>query len=198
MSSVLHSCNVKTQICITRPQCVKWILFETRKPLCRDFVPFSDKRMPRKPAAYEKRLHNLEMEREKKWLKMLRNWNQFSASDKLRRRIYKGIPEKLRGQVWSRLLNIETVREEQQGKYEVRTKQNGVIQTCHCSRSKSLPSSFVACHLKIHVNDIFLTALSFKCPFAMTSLHRYPATNSLCSPVHHKLLKLLCFWVGCF
>ena len=23
MSSVLHSCNVKTQICVTRPQCVK-------------------------------------------------------------------------------------------------------------------------------------------------------------------------------
>lgn len=103
-----------------------------------DFVHFSDKRLPRKSAPHEKRLHNLEMEREKKWLKMLKNWNHFSTSEKLRRRIYKGIPEKLRGQVWSQLLNIETVREEQQGKYEVRTEQNSVIQTCHCSRSRTV------------------------------------------------------------
>jgi hypothetical protein len=90
-----------------------------------DFVHFSDKRLPQKTDPHEKkRQHQLEMEREKKWLKMLKNWNHFSMSEKLRRRIYKGIPEKLRGQVWSRLLNIDTVREEQQGKYEVRTKQN--------------------------------------------------------------------------
>jgi hypothetical protein len=78
------------------------------------------------------------MEREKKWLKMLKNWDQFSTSEKMRRRIYKGIPEKLRGQVWSRLLNIETVREEQRGKYEVSTEENCVIQICHCSRSKTV------------------------------------------------------------
>lgn len=94
-----------------------------------DFVHFSDKRLPQKADPHERRLHHLEMEREKKWLKMLRNWDHFSTSEKLRRRIYKGIPEKLRGQIWSRLLNIETVREEQRGKYEVRTKQSSVIQT---------------------------------------------------------------------
>jgi len=99
---------------------------------------FSDKRLPQKSAPHEKRLHHLEMEREKKWLKMLKSWNNVSTSEKLRRRIYKGIPEKLRGQVWSRLLNIETVREEQRGKYEVRTKQNSVIQACHCSQSRTV------------------------------------------------------------
>ncbi|GFG29869.1 hypothetical protein Cfor_12130 [Coptotermes formosanus] len=77
-----------------------------------------DKRLPQRADPHEKRLLQLEMDREKKWLKMLKNWDHFSTSEKLRRRIYKGIPEKLRGQVWSRLLNVETVREEQRGKYE--------------------------------------------------------------------------------
>lgn len=103
-----------------------------------DFVCFSDKRLPQKPAPHEKRLHQLEAERERKWIKMLKNWDHFSTSEKLRRRIYKGIPEKLRGQVWSRLLNIGTVKEEQRGKYEVRTKQNSVIQTCICLRSSTV------------------------------------------------------------
>jgi hypothetical protein len=62
------------------------------------------------------------MERVKKWLKMLKHWESVATSEKLRRRIYKGIPDSLRGQVWSRLLNLERIREEQQGKYEVRTK----------------------------------------------------------------------------
>jgi hypothetical protein len=63
----------------------------------------------------------VEMERVKKWLKMLKNWESMSTTEKLRRRIYKGIPNSLRGQVWGQLLNLETIREEQQGKYEVRT-----------------------------------------------------------------------------
>ncbi|KAJ9597544.1 hypothetical protein L9F63_011602, partial [Diploptera punctata] len=48
----------------------------------------------------------------KKWLKMLKNWESMSTSEKLRRRIYKGIPNSLRGQVWSQLLNLQTVKEE--------------------------------------------------------------------------------------
>jgi hypothetical protein len=67
------------------------------------------------------------MERVKKWLKMLKNWESMSTSEKLRRRIYKGIPNSLRGQVWSQLLNLETIREEQRGKYEVRTKRNSIF-----------------------------------------------------------------------
>jgi hypothetical protein len=110
-----------------------------------DFVHFSDKRLPQRADPHEKRLLQLEMDREKKWLKMLKNWDHFSTSEKLRRRIYKGIPEKLRGQVWSRLLNVETVREEQRGKYEVRAKQNSIIKTCRCMRSRTvsvhIPSS---------------------------------------------------------
>jgi hypothetical protein len=82
-------------------------------------VFYSDKRLPQKTDPHT--VH-VEMERVKKWLKMLKNWESMSTSEKLRRRIYKGIPNSLRGQVWSQLLNLETIREEQRGKYEVRTK----------------------------------------------------------------------------
>ena len=30
-SSILHSCNVKTQICVTRPQCVKIVKLNVRE-----------------------------------------------------------------------------------------------------------------------------------------------------------------------
>jgi hypothetical protein len=68
------------------------------------------------------------MERVKKWLKMLNHWESMSTSEKLRRRIYKGIPNSLRGEAWSKLLSLETIREEQQGKYEVSTERNSSTQ----------------------------------------------------------------------
>ncbi len=36
------------------------------------------------------------------------------------RRIYKGIPDSLRGVIWSKLLDIERMKQEQSGVYEVR------------------------------------------------------------------------------
>jgi len=62
---------------------------------------------------------HVEMERIKKWLKMYNKWNQVVNTDKLRRRVYKGIPDSLRGQLWMRLLSVEQTKKEQQGKYEV-------------------------------------------------------------------------------
>nr|CAD7570143.1 unnamed protein product [Timema californicum] len=75
-----------------------------------------DNRLPQKADPHELRLRQVEMEREKKWLKMLKAWGQMSTTEKLRRRIYKGIPNSLRGQAWSQLLNIKTVKEAQEGK----------------------------------------------------------------------------------
>ncbi|XP_054289310.1 USP6 N-terminal-like protein isoform X1 [Macrosteles quadrilineatus] len=60
----------------------------------------------------------VEVERVKKWLKMLHNWNTSATRDKLRKRVFKGVPDKLRGQVWSKMLNLSTAREEQSGKYQ--------------------------------------------------------------------------------
>ncbi|XP_014291456.1 USP6 N-terminal-like protein isoform X3 [Halyomorpha halys] len=60
----------------------------------------------------------IEMERVKKWLKMMKQWEQIKDNEKLRRRVFKGIPNSLRGQVWSRMLNLDRVKGEQSGKYQ--------------------------------------------------------------------------------
>ncbi|XP_073975683.1 related to the N terminus of tre oncogene isoform X2 [Rhodnius prolixus] len=60
----------------------------------------------------------VEMERVKKWVKMLRQWDTMVGTEKLRRRVFKGIPNSLRGQAWSRMLNLSNIREQQQGKYQ--------------------------------------------------------------------------------
>lgn len=40
------------------------------------------------------------------------------TKEKLRRRIYKGIPDRFRGQVWMLLLGVNKLKNEQTGKYE--------------------------------------------------------------------------------
>uniref|UniRef100_A0A671N3P8 USP6 N-terminal-like protein n=1 Tax=Sinocyclocheilus anshuiensis TaxID=1608454 RepID=A0A671N3P8_9TELE len=61
---------------------------------------------------------HLEVERTTKWLKMLKSWEKYKNSDKLVRRIYKGIPLQLRGQVWCLLLDIPKIKEEKKDFYE--------------------------------------------------------------------------------
>lgn len=78
----------------------------------------SDKRLPQKPDSYEIKLHHVEMERLKKWEKMTKQWDSASTKEKLRRRIYKGIPNRFRGQVWALLLGVKNLKKEQAGKYE--------------------------------------------------------------------------------
>ncbi|XP_039314110.1 USP6 N-terminal-like protein [Solenopsis invicta] len=77
-----------------------------------------DKRLPQKRDAYEVKLHHVEMERLKKWEKMTKQWDSVSTKEKLRRRIYKGIPNRFRGQVWALLLGIKNLKKEKAGKYE--------------------------------------------------------------------------------
>ncbi|XP_050963393.1 USP6 N-terminal-like protein isoform X1 [Labeo rohita] len=66
----------------------------------------------------EEKQKHLEVERTTKWLKMLKSWEKYKNSDKLVRRIYKGIPLQLRGQVWCLLLDIPKIREEKKDFYE--------------------------------------------------------------------------------
>jgi USP6 N-terminal-like protein len=56
----------------------------------------------------EKKLEVL-AQREKKWIKMLTKWNSKSTKEKLQKRIYKGIPDKVRNAVWPKLLNLSEV-----------------------------------------------------------------------------------------
>ncbi|KAG7454609.1 hypothetical protein MATL_G00261570 [Megalops atlanticus] len=59
-----------------------------------------------------------EVERTTKWLKMLKSWDKYKNSDKLVRRIYKGIPLQLRGEVWGLLLDIPKIKAEKKDFYE--------------------------------------------------------------------------------
>ncbi|XP_071877834.1 related to the N terminus of tre oncogene [Bombus fervidus] len=77
-----------------------------------------DKRLPQKPDPNEIKTHRVEMERLKKWEKMTKQWDSSSTKEKLRRRVYKGIPNRFRGQVWALLLGIKNLKKEQAGKYE--------------------------------------------------------------------------------
>ncbi|XP_014767907.1 USP6 N-terminal-like protein isoform X1 [Octopus bimaculoides] len=66
----------------------------------------------------EVKLRQQEYERSQKWMKMLRNWDKYYGGEKMARRVYKGIPERMRGIVWARLLDVKKVKSEQEGIYE--------------------------------------------------------------------------------
>lgn len=58
-----------------------------------------DERLPQKANPNEEKARSIEMERVKKWLKMVQNWHSKKTAEQLHRRIYKGIPDKLRTMV---------------------------------------------------------------------------------------------------
>ena len=47
------------------------------------------------------------------------DWGKYEGTDKLTKRVYKGIPDRFRGYIWTRLLNLELIKKQQKGKYEV-------------------------------------------------------------------------------
>ncbi|CAL8318356.1 unnamed protein product [Lota lota] len=73
--------------------------------------------LPSYDSVEEKQKH-LEVERTSKWLKMLKSWDKYKNSEKLSRRIYKGIPLQLRGEVWALLLDVPKIKEEKKDFYE--------------------------------------------------------------------------------
>ncbi|KAK0138352.1 USP6 N-terminal-like protein [Merluccius polli] len=70
------------------------------------------------PSAEEEKQKHLEVERVEKWLKMVKKWDKYRHSDKMEKRVYKGIPLQLRGQAWALLLDLEKVKRDNAGKYE--------------------------------------------------------------------------------
>ncbi|XP_039665260.1 USP6 N-terminal-like protein isoform X1 [Perca fluviatilis] len=70
------------------------------------------------PSALEEKQKQQDIERVAKWLKMVKEWNKYRNSEKLAKRVYKGIPLQLRGQAWALLLDIEKVKRDNEGKYE--------------------------------------------------------------------------------
>lgn len=75
-----------------------------------------EKELPSHNAAMERQKH-LEIERTSKWLKMLKGWEKYKNTEKFHRRIYKGIPLQLRGEVWALLLEIPKMKEETRDLY---------------------------------------------------------------------------------
>ncbi|XP_069375877.1 USP6 N-terminal-like protein isoform X2 [Paralichthys olivaceus] len=73
--------------------------------------------LPSYDSVEEKQKHT-EVERTSKWLKMLKSWDKYKNSEKLVRRVYKGIPLQLRGEVWCLLLDIPKIKEEKKDYYE--------------------------------------------------------------------------------
>ncbi|KAL5010531.1 hypothetical protein ScPMuIL_012836 [Solemya velum] len=73
--------------------------------------------LPKVSDSAEEKVKQLEVERTKKWLKMIKSWDKYYPGEKFSRRIYKGIPDSLRGEVWARLLTISKVKAEQEGVY---------------------------------------------------------------------------------
>ncbi|XP_066524288.1 USP6 N-terminal-like protein isoform X2 [Hoplias malabaricus] len=78
---------------------------------------YDEDELPACNSVEEKQKH-LELERIEKWVKMLKSWDKYKNSDKLVRRIYKGIPLQLRGQVWGLLLDVHKVKDEKKDFYE--------------------------------------------------------------------------------
>lgn len=80
-----------------------------------------DKRLPQKYDANEAKAKSIELERVKKWVKMTeqKNWDtKKEIKEKLKRRIYKGIPDKLRSKVWVTLLNVDKKMSENKDVYQ--------------------------------------------------------------------------------
>ena len=48
---------------------------------------------------------------------MIQKWKKYLSSEKLHRRVNKGIPDSVRGEVWKHVLNLEGVKHP--GLYEV-------------------------------------------------------------------------------
>ncbi|XP_006773051.1 PREDICTED: USP6 N-terminal-like protein [Myotis davidii] len=75
-----------------------------------------EEELPYHNAAVERQKH-LEIERTAKWLKMLKGWEKYKNTEKFHRRIYKGIPLQLRGEVWALLLEIPKMKEDTKDLY---------------------------------------------------------------------------------
>ena len=99
-------------------------LSNTRVPACSGRLTVSrvpvrrDSRLPDSLSAQERRQHAHEMERVNKWLAMLgdRDYER-RHEQKWASRVRKGIPQRMRGRVWLRLLQVERQLERHSGLY---------------------------------------------------------------------------------
>uniref|UniRef100_A0A8C4Z4K7 Si:dkeyp-19e1.3 n=1 Tax=Gadus morhua TaxID=8049 RepID=A0A8C4Z4K7_GADMO len=89
---------------------------DTSSPRVRICYLFEEE-LPR-PSAMEEKQNQLEAERAEKWVKMGKKWDKYRHSDKMAKRVYKGIPLKLRSRAWALLLDLDRVKQDNPGKYK--------------------------------------------------------------------------------
>lgn len=65
----------------------------------------------------ERREKEVENQRAQKWIKMLKKFDSFGNREKLQRRIFKGIPDKIRGALWLKMLKVEKQMADNKGVY---------------------------------------------------------------------------------
>lgn len=75
--------------------------------------------MPDTRSKEHTKLVEAENSRSMKWAKMLANYNKYKNTEKLIKRVYKGVPLAVRGSYWSLILGLDLVKKQQKGKYEV-------------------------------------------------------------------------------
>ncbi|XP_034103020.1 USP6 N-terminal-like protein isoform X3 [Drosophila nasuta] len=74
-----------------------------------------DSRLPSSRDSQEVQRTKIELERDKKWVKMLSHWPP--PQDKLHKRVYKGIPDRMRWPAWKQLLNVDQSMATNKGVY---------------------------------------------------------------------------------
>ncbi|XP_022702172.1 USP6 N-terminal-like protein isoform X2 [Varroa jacobsoni] len=81
-----------------------------------------EKALPERFSELEKKQLAKEVERGDKWLKMTKSWSKYmtnaSKHELLRSRVYKGIPDRIRGDAWKLLLNVDELSAQQPTKYQ--------------------------------------------------------------------------------
>ncbi|PAV76646.1 hypothetical protein WR25_25075 [Diploscapter pachys] len=80
------------------------------------FVHKENENLTEEQKEHRKRVQ-IELSREKKWLRMIEQWQSGHPPSKLEERIWKGIPEKLRMMVWPKLLGADRLMRENQDVY---------------------------------------------------------------------------------
>ncbi|KAA0724233.1 USP6 N-terminal-like protein [Triplophysa tibetana] len=75
------------------------------------------------PTAVEEKFKLQEIERVQKWVKMVKKWDKYHSSEKMMKRVYKGIPLQLRGQAWALMLEVDQVKQANYKKYETMKEQ---------------------------------------------------------------------------
>ncbi|KAI4830942.1 hypothetical protein KUCAC02_002543 [Chaenocephalus aceratus] len=81
------------------------------------------------PTAHEEKRKQLEIERveKEKWLKMVKKWDKYKNSDRMVKRVYKGVPLQLRGRAWALMLDVERQKKRTRGNTRCKMKAQALL-----------------------------------------------------------------------